>query len=124
MPHKSPHPCSKHGWILITSDTGCSLCAGQPVLERPRPVDTRLSPAQRGYGPEWKRKRDVYARRHPWCEDPDRRHPGKRIRMKIVDHIKPKSLGGKDDDTNYQSLCQGCHNHKTARDGSRKGRGE
>jgi 5-methylcytosine-specific restriction enzyme A len=46
--------------------------------------------------------------------------------MKIVDHIQPKSQGGKDDEGNFQSLCQGCHNHKTARDGSRKkkGRGE
>jgi RNA-directed DNA polymerase len=35
-----------------------------------------------------------------------------------VDHITPKSLGGKNDYTNLQLLHKHCHDQKTARDGS------
>jgi len=30
-----------------------------------------------------------------------------------VDHIKPKGLGGTDDESNLQSLCVECHKEKT-----------
>jgi len=33
-----------------------------------------------------------------------------------VDHIVPKSMGGTDNDENYQSLSDECHKEKTARD--------
>jgi len=36
-----------------------------------------------------------------------------------VDHIIPKSLGGKDADSNYQLLHRHCHDTKTATDGSK-----
>jgi 5-methylcytosine-specific restriction endonuclease McrA len=42
--------------------------------------------------------------------------------MKIVDHKIPLKQKGRDDETNYQSLCGTCHNYKTAHDGSRRGR--
>lgn len=51
-------------------------------------------------------------------------HQGQRVRMKIVDHKIPKALGGRDDESNYRSLCMTCHNYKTAHDGSRKGGGD
>jgi len=38
--------------------------------------------------------------------------------MVEVDHIIPKSLGGKDADSNYQLLHRHCHDIKTATDGS------
>lgn len=82
----------------------------------------RPSASARGYGPTWKKKRDAYAKSHPWCEDPYGIHQGHRVRMKIVDHKIPKPRG-KDDESNYQSLCQSCHNYKTAHDGSRRGVG-
>ncbi|NES70814.1 MAG: HNH endonuclease [Okeania sp. SIO2D1] len=37
-----------------------------------------------------------------------------------IDHITPKSLGGKDEYQNLQLLHNHCHDHKTARDGSLK----
>jgi Restriction endonuclease len=40
--------------------------------------------------------------------------------MKIVDHIIPRSQGGRDEENNFQSLCDTCHNYKTAHDGSRQ----
>jgi 5-methylcytosine-specific restriction endonuclease McrA len=50
-------------------------------------------------------------------------HQGQKVKAKIVDHIIPLKLGGKDDETNYQSLCVDCNNYKTAHDGSRRRRG-
>ncbi len=35
-----------------------------------------------------------------------------------VDHIQPKSLGGKDEYKNFQLLHKHCHDHKTSKDGS------
>lgn len=32
------------------------------------------------------------------------------------DHIVPKRAGGRDADSNLQSLCKACHNHKTAQE--------
>jgi 5-methylcytosine-specific restriction endonuclease McrA len=40
----------------------------------------------------------------------------------IVDHIIPLALGGRDDDTNKQSLCDACHIEKTKTDGSQRWR--
>jgi RNA-directed DNA polymerase len=38
-----------------------------------------------------------------------------------IDHVIPKSLGGKDEYTNLQALHRHCHDTKTASDGSTKG---
>lgn len=38
-----------------------------------------------------------------------------------IDHVIPKSLGGKDEYTNLQALHRHCHDTKTATDGSIKG---
>lgn len=94
-------------------------------LPRDRTHETvRASSSKRGYGSNWKAKRDAYAKAHPWCADPYGLHQGQRVPMKIVDHIKPLKQEGRDDETNYQSLCGTCHNYKTAHDGSRvRGRG-
>jgi RNA-directed DNA polymerase len=39
-----------------------------------------------------------------------------------IDHIIPKSLGGKNNDRNLQVLHRHCHDQKTAKDGSLLGR--
>ncbi|MEO7863623.1 MAG: HNH endonuclease [Nitrospirales bacterium] len=31
----------------------------------------------------------------------------------LVDHVRPKSIGGRDDESNYQSLCTVDHARKT-----------
>lgn len=45
---------------------------------------------------------------------------GRTTPMRIVDHIIPIEQGGKRlAKDNVQSLCQTCHNQKTAKDGSK-----
>jgi 5-methylcytosine-specific restriction protein A len=122
MPKRPPRPCAERGCpTLVYSGSRC----GEHLLPKDRSREAvRASSAKRGYGPAWKSKRDAWARSHPLCADPFSRHNEQLVSMKIVDHIIPLSQGGRDDETNYQSLCMACHNYKTAHDGSRrKGRG-
>jgi len=119
VPKRPPHPCAVHGWVLVPVGAGCPECAGQPALERPR--DTRPNAARRGYGRAHREMRDDLLRRRPWCADPFGLHRGRRVKATIRDHVMPLRLGGKDDKSNQQPLCNGCHAHKTAMD--RGGRG-
>ena len=68
---------------------------------------------QRGYGHAWRKlrkqalERDLYL-----CQICLK---SKRLtEATTVDHIKPKAFGGDDTLDNLQSLCDGCHKHKTA----------
>lgn len=48
--------------------------------------------------------------------------PGAPTRPNIVDHITPLTAGGaRLDPANLQTLCQPCHNRKTAADRQRHG---
>lgn len=117
MPRKPPRPCAERGCPALVYDG--SRCE-QHRLPKDRTRETvRASASARGYGYKWKAKRDRYVKDHPWCADPYGVHQGQRVRMKIVDHIIPLKRGGRDDESNYQSLCMSCHNYKTAHDGSK-----
>jgi 5-methylcytosine-specific restriction protein A len=118
MPRRAPRPCAVPGCPnLVYAGSRCD----KHLLPKDRTRETvRASASSRGYGPEWTKKRDAYARAHPWCEDPYGIHQGQLVRMKIVDHIIPRRQGGKDEKNNFRSLCQTCHNYKTAHDGSRQ----
>lgn len=39
-----------------------------------------------------------------------------------LDHIQPIIDGGRDDDSNYQSLCSACHDVKTAEEAKARAR--
>ena len=84
---------------------------------------SKVSPADRGYGPEWKRlrltilKRDGYICRCPDCN-------GGEIRVRPathVDHIVSKadwqrrhgSLEGVDDPSNLRAINKDCHERKS-----------
>jgi 5-methylcytosine-specific restriction protein A len=80
---------------------------------RAEPEPPRPSATQRGYGREWARSAEAYRQQHPNCADPFGVHhvpmPGSH-----VDHIVPRSGGGRDGWANLQTLCASCHSRKTA----------
>ncbi len=69
----------------------------------------------------WRKKRKQQLQAHPLCK-----HCSEKdivTQATVADHIIPISLGGsKFDDDNLQSLCEKCHNAKSAAE-SRAARG-
>jgi len=69
---------------------------------------------QRGYGAEWNKQRDQFLNENPLCADCGKR--GYIVPATVVDHIVPHK--GNEvlfwDQTNWQPLCESCHNRKTA----------
>ena len=75
----------------------------------------RLNASQRGYNSgRWQKLRRMVLNRDPVCSA-----SGCSNGSTDVDHIKPRSLGGKDSLDNLQGLCHSCHSRKTAREDSR-----
>jgi 5-methylcytosine-specific restriction enzyme A len=80
------------------------------------PPSSRPSASGRGYNRRWRRLRLMVLARQPLCADPFGFHAADR-RVEVathVDHIVPKSRGGKDALDNLQALCASCHSRKTA----------
>jgi 5-methylcytosine-specific restriction protein A len=62
---------------------------------------------------KWIGLRNTFRFTYPLCQECEKK--GLIKPMKIVDHIKPISKGGEPFDwDNLQSLCETCHNRKTA----------
>lgn len=87
-----------------------------------RRVDRTGSTTDRGYGYAWRKLRDQVLRRDNYlcvhCYS-----KGHVTQATDVDHKLSKTHGGTDDLENLQSLCQSCHQEKTAREDSKMGRG-
>lgn len=88
---------------------------------KPRKWDGKGSRHSRGYGSAWDRLRQQVLRRDNWlCQGclRDGRITGLGIKPRdhAVDHVIPKAHGGTDDLSNLQSLCNPCHDAKTAKD--------
>lgn len=74
----------------------------------------RIAATERTRGRKWMTRRERWLMAHPLCcmcqaED-------KVVQGQEVDHVNPLWAGGKDDDTNYQTLCIDHHKAKTARE--------
>ena len=86
------------------------------------PVKTltaRIGATERTRGSKWMKIRARWLREHPlcvMCEAKGYARPATQL-----DHIIPLIDGGKDDESNYQSLCEPCHKDKTAAEA--RGRG-
>lgn len=76
---------------------------------------------ERGYGSNWDKIRKIALKRDQYmcqrCLENNRYTP---LQVKLydhaVDHIVPKAKGGTDELSNLQSLCEPCHEIKTAED--------
>ena len=71
-------------------------------------IDRRrqLSAHARGYGARWRKMRADFLENNPFCARCDNY-------AYHVDHIVPKSNGGRDTPQNLQALCASCHGKKT-----------
>ena len=64
----------------------------------------------------WRSLRAYYIQSHPLCAECNRN--GITTGAKVVDHIKPITMGGSPIDIrNLQILCEPCHNSKSGREG-------
>lgn len=75
----------------------------------------RSSATIRGYNSEWQVIRKSVLAVEPFCRSCAANGLG--VPATHVDHIKPKSLGGTNDRSNLQPLCQRCHLSKSGREG-------
>ena len=63
----------------------------------------------------------IKARDHGLCQACKRK--GKTTLGEVVDHIEPLHLGGSDEASNKQLLCEPCHLEKSAREAGDRARG-
>lgn len=76
----------------------------------------RQSAYRRGYNHRWNKERKLFLSKHPWCNECLKQ--GILTPATVVDHTKAH----KGDQTlfwdydNWQSLCETCHNRKTAKE--------
>ena len=75
---------------------------------------TRETAVRRGYTHRWNKARKVFLSAHPLCAYCLKE--GRTVQARVVDHIIPHR--GDDnlfwDESNWQPLCVGCHNRKSA----------
>lgn len=106
MPMKPSKLCAKAGCTTIVPGNQ-RFCDAHT-----RAKDNRPSASQRGYGQSHRNKRLVQLSRFPLCAECERQ--GHVTPATVLDHIVPLRQGGLDEPSNYQSLCQSCHNRKAA----------
>ena len=70
------------------------------------------------YGRRWRIARELFLARNPFCADPDCRHGGRLVPAEVVDHVVPHRGDPRLfwDYSNWQPLCEECHNRKTMRE--------
>lgn len=113
MPRRIAKACRSRGCPRTTTDRDgfCEVHKGSG-WERHNKGQTAT---QRGYGPEWRRLRNIVIKRDKGLCQPCRREgvfrPGS-----SVDHIKAKAHGGTDDPSNLECICTDHHRAKTARE--------
>lgn len=110
MPYK-PRPGCKYSGCPNRAEKGSSYCSKhRKQKERERSTSTA-----RGYNYRWQKVRRMYLRENPLCVECLKE--GWVIPATVVDHIEPHR-GDQDkfwNEDNLQSLCESCHNRKTAK---------
>jgi len=112
MPFLPPKPCTHQGCGALVRD-GSGRCAAHPKR------------AWAGSGNETKRlrgragveRRTRWLTLHPYCKHCEAK--GINRLGFTPDHIVPLSEGGRDDESNIQTLCEPCHRVKTQAEAAR-----
>lgn len=111
MAQSANRPCLRIGCRGYAVQHG--YCADHVHLYR-EPDRQRGTASQRGYGSRWQQARLEHLYREPLCRACQ--SAGRIVAATVVDHIQPH----KGDHalfwrrSNWQSLCESCHNRKTA----------
>lgn len=110
MPYK-PRPGCKYPLCSHRAEEGSSYCKTHKSKEE----DIRLTSTERGYNYRWQKVRRMYLRRNPLCVECLKE--GNIEPATIVDHIEPHRGDNEKfwNEDNFQSLCERCHNRKTAK---------
>jgi len=111
MPRAPLRLCSKPGCSRLTRKRYCGIHQSQMEAQYNR---ERGSAHERGYGRRWRKIRKAFLKDNPFCVSCG-------DVATEVDHIIPKTQGGKDEYDNLQSLCKSCHSSKTAKENNRWG---
>lgn len=111
----APKPCSHVGCGVLVRD-GSARCTAHKIRDGAFGDARRGSPAERGYGTDWRKLREQILKRDlglcQACAANGRTQPARH-----VDHVIPKAQGGTDHVNNLQALCVPCHKRKTAIEG-------
>lgn len=112
MAMKPLRPCRHPGCPALTREGYCPK-------HKPKRAERRASAEYHGWYslPVWTDDlRPAQLLREPWCRECARH--GVRTRATVVDHVTPHRGDWQMfiDPANHQSLCERCHNRKTARE--------
>ncbi len=113
MPWKPKHNCTYPGCRVLV-ESGQSRCPMHTIAVRAQYDARRGTSTERGYNSRWRALRRWFLNSHPLCVECGRH--GILKAAAVVDHITPHR-GDQTllyDQSNLQSLCTECHNHKTA----------
>ncbi len=112
-------PCARPGCVALVQKGYCAAHARLGFEARTEAI--RPSAHKRGYTRRWAEYSRNRLKEFPLCADTVKTggdaHGMLFVGADVTDHIVPPS--GPDDplfwdETNHQSLCEGCHNYKTA----------
>lgn len=121
MPTRPGHICAPGCPVIVPA--GTRRCPTHTVAKVQYVDERRGTRHERGYGTPWEKKREA------WFSLAVRRICGARVNGpdvtdslclqagvtspgRVLDHIVRKRKGGADDESNYQTLCDHCHNVK------------
>lgn len=110
---KAKRPCREPGCVSFAAERE-SFCSKHL---RARPRSAKAKAWRQEYGSKrWQEARAAYLQRHPLCEQCGRE--GRLVLARVVDHITPHrgEMALFWDSSNWQALCEHCHNRKTAQE--------
>lgn len=113
MANPPKRQCSQPGCYKIQRASRCDEHKGESRRQQDK---RRGSAASRGYGPRWRKASKQFLKENPLCVEC--KEEGRLRPSIITDHIIPHRGDMElfwDEENNWQALCKGHHDRKTAR---------
>ena len=116
MPNMPPKPCASPRCRNMSIIGG--RCEEHKIEMKPWKSSEGKSASERGYGYKWQKDRKrALVRDNYLCQECLKSN--RLTKASDVDHIISKALGGNDNLSNLQSLCNPCHKIKTIQERDR-----